>query len=154
MPPIRHCLPLALPRECPVQPSQQPDAATLAAVTVGPPRTFEALVATLIARQDRLSRRNIDVARFFLNHPEEVAIATISRLAESAQVTPAAVTRFAQKLRFAGFPDLQRVFCERLPRPRPAMPNRSPAWVARPRASRTAIWTIRPGSLASLSGRR
>jgi len=103
-----------------VQPDQQPDAATLAAVTVGPPRTYEALVATLIARQDRLSRRNIEVARFFLNHPEEVAISTISRLAEAAQVTPAAITRFAQELEFAGFPDLQRVFRERLPGPRPS----------------------------------
>ena len=64
MPPIRPCLPLALPSECPVQPDQQPDAATLAAATVAPPRTYEALVATLIARQDRLSRRNIDVAAF------------------------------------------------------------------------------------------
>lgn len=73
-----------------------------------------------MARQDRLSRRNVQVARFFLNHPEEVAISSISRLATSAQVTATAITRFAQELGFAGFPDLQRVFRERLLGPRPS----------------------------------
>ena len=83
-----------------------------------PARDFDALRAELIARADRLSPRLAQVARFFLNHPEDVAINTIVRLARLAGVPPATLTRFAQELGFAGFPDLQRVFRERLLGPR------------------------------------
>jgi DNA-binding MurR/RpiR family transcriptional regulator len=81
-------------------------------------RDFEALRADLIIRADRLSPRLAQVARFFLNHPEEVAIDTLSRLAEQAQVPPATITRFAKELGFAGFAELQAVFRERLLGPR------------------------------------
>ena len=85
-----------------------------------PPRDYDALVAALVARQGSLSRRNAEVAQFFLNHPEEVAISTISSLATAAGVTPTAITRFAQELGYSGFPDLQRIFRERLLGPRPS----------------------------------
>lgn len=89
-----------------------------------PPRDYDGLVATLVARQAQLSPRNAQVARFLLNHPEDVALSTIVRLAETAAVSPAAITRFAQELGFAGFPDLQRVFRERLLGPRPTHADR------------------------------
>jgi len=81
-------------------------------------RDYDSLVADLVARQGTLSRRNAEVARFVLNHPEDVAMTTIVRLAELAQVPPATITRFAKELGFSGFPDLQRVFRERLLGPR------------------------------------
>jgi DNA-binding MurR/RpiR family transcriptional regulator len=84
----------------------------------GPPRDYDGLVALLVARQATLTRRHADVARFCLNHPEDVAINTIVRLAHLADVPPATITRFAQDLGFTGFPDLQRVFRERLLGPR------------------------------------
>ena len=84
----------------------------------GPIRDYDALVRALVARQGTLSRRNAQVAQFFLNHPEDVAINTIVRLATLAGVPPATITRFAQELGFLGFPDLQRVFRERLLGPR------------------------------------
>ncbi|MFZ5711148.1 MAG: MurR/RpiR family transcriptional regulator [Pseudomonadota bacterium] len=84
----------------------------------GPIRDYDALVRALVARQGTLSRRNAQVAQFFLNHPEDVAINTIVRLATLAGVPPATITRFAQELGFQGFPDLQRVFRERLLGPR------------------------------------
>jgi DNA-binding MurR/RpiR family transcriptional regulator len=83
-----------------------------------PPRDFEALRAALVARSDRLSKRLAQVAQFFLNHPEEVAVSTLVRLAELADVPPATITRFAKELGFQGFVDLQQVFRERLLGPR------------------------------------
>ena len=83
-----------------------------------PPRDFEALRAALVARSGRLSKRLSQVAQFFLNHPEEVAVSTLVRLAELADVPPATITRFAKELGFQGFADLQQVFRERLLGPR------------------------------------
>ena len=83
-----------------------------------PPRDFEALRAALVARSDRLSKRLSQVAQFFLNHPEEVAVSTLVRLADLAAVPPATITRFAKELGFQGFSDLQLVFRERLLGPR------------------------------------
>ena len=73
-------------------------------------RDYEGLRAALVARQTRLSRRLQQVARFFLNHPEEVAINTLVRLATLAQVPPPTITRFAKEMGFQGFADLQTVF--------------------------------------------
>jgi DNA-binding MurR/RpiR family transcriptional regulator len=83
-----------------------------------PARDYEALRADLVARSGRFSKRLAQVARFCLNHPEEVAINTLVRLADHAQVPPATITRFAKELGFAGFADLQQVFRERLLGPR------------------------------------
>ncbi|MGL4238519.1 MurR/RpiR family transcriptional regulator [Tabrizicola sp.] len=83
-----------------------------------PARDFDGLRADLAARAGTLSRRLSQVAKFFLNHPEEVAVTTLVRLAEQANVPPATITRFAKELGFAGFADLQLVFRERLLGPR------------------------------------
>jgi DNA-binding MurR/RpiR family transcriptional regulator len=82
------------------------------------PRDYDALVATLVARQPDMPRRLADFARFCLNHPEDVAIQSISRLSEQAEVPAATITRFAKDIGFAGFADLQQVFRERLLGPR------------------------------------
>lgn len=83
-----------------------------------PPRDYEELRRTLVARGPHLSRRLGQVARYFLNHPEEVALNTLVRLAAQSQVPPATITRFAKELGFSGFADLQAVFRERLIGPR------------------------------------
>ena len=98
----------------------------------GPIRDYAALVAALVARKPTLSRRNAEVAQFFLNHPEDVAINTIIRLAKLARVPPATITRFAQELGFSGFPDLQRVFRERLVGPRLSFADQLAEMRARP----------------------
>jgi DNA-binding MurR/RpiR family transcriptional regulator len=82
------------------------------------PKDYESLCAVLAARQETLSRRLGQVARFFLNHPEEVAISTLVTLADHAEVPPATITRFAKQLGFTGFAELQAVFRERLVGPR------------------------------------
>ncbi|HEY0032868.1 MAG TPA: MurR/RpiR family transcriptional regulator [Devosia sp.] len=82
------------------------------------PKDYETLCLVLASRQQTLSRRLQQVARFFLNHPEEVAISTLVTLADHAEVPPATITRFAKELGFIGFADLQAVFRERLVGPR------------------------------------
>lgn len=81
-------------------------------------RDYEALRADLALRAGKLSKRLAQVAQFFLNHPEEVAINTLVRIADQAQVPPATITRFAKELGFVGFAELQAVFRERLLGPR------------------------------------
>ena len=93
---------------------------------------FDGLVAALVARQRTLSKRHEQVARFCLNHPEDVAINGIVRLAAQAGVPPATITRFAKDLGFAGFADLQRVFRERLLGPRPTYADQMTALAAQP----------------------
>lgn len=83
-----------------------------------PPRDFESLRQALVTRSGTLSKRLAQVAQFFLNHPEEVAVSTLVRLADLASVPPATITRFAKELGFQGFSDLQLVFRERLLGPR------------------------------------
>ena len=90
--------------------------------------------ADLVARAGRLSKRLSQVAQFCLNRPEEVAINTLARLAEQAQVPPATITRFAKELGFAGFAELQGVFRERLLEPR------------LPHAARMAEPAMQPGA--------
>lgn len=86
--------------------------------TASPARDFDGLRADLVARSGSLSKRLSQVAHFVLNHPEEVAITTLVRLAEQARVPPATITRFAKELGFGGFAELQGVFRERLLGPR------------------------------------
>lgn len=83
-----------------------------------PARDFDTLRSQLVARAGRMSPRMAQVARYVLNHPEEVAIDTLVRLAEQAEVPPATITRFAKEVGFAGFAELQGVFRERLLGPR------------------------------------
>jgi DNA-binding MurR/RpiR family transcriptional regulator len=75
---------------------------------------YAGLVAFLKERQPQLSPRLQDVALFFLNNPEEVAILTIIEIAKAAAVPTSTVTRFSQALGFDRFSDLQAVFRQRL----------------------------------------
>ncbi len=99
-----------------------------------PARDYEGLREALVARAGKLSKRLSQVAQFCLNHPEEVAINTLVRLAEQAQVPPATITRFAKELGFAGFAELQGVFRERLLGPR------------LPYTARMAVPAVQPGA--------
>jgi DNA-binding MurR/RpiR family transcriptional regulator len=85
---------------------------------------YEGLRTALVARQGSLSRRLAQVARFCLDHPEEVAINGLVKLADFAQVPPTTITRFAKELGFSGFADFQMIFRERLLGPRPAFAAR------------------------------
>ncbi|MDW4499957.1 MurR/RpiR family transcriptional regulator [Sulfitobacter sp. D35] len=89
-----------------------------------PRMDYESFVSLLVARRGKLSRRHAQLAQFCLNHPEDVAIKTIARLAEQAGAPPATFTRFAKELGFSGFPELQAVVRERVVGPGPSFSER------------------------------
>jgi DNA-binding MurR/RpiR family transcriptional regulator len=54
------------------------------------------------------------IATFALEHPQDMALDTVAKLARGAGVQPSAMVRFAQALGYDGFSELQRVFRGRL----------------------------------------
>ncbi len=78
------------------------------------PQDFITLEARITADYPTLSRRLQQTARFLLDHPQEVAFATVARLAEQAGVTPSTLIRFANSFGFKGFSEMQQLFRARL----------------------------------------
>jgi len=50
------------------------------------------------------------IARFILDHPEEIAFMTVVGMAKRAETSPASLIRFAHALGYSGFREIQRVF--------------------------------------------
>jgi len=94
---------------------------------------YTSLVSALAARKTALSRRLQQVAQFFLNNPEDVAIYTIVELARQADVQPSTISRFSKEMGFEGFNELQNVFRQRLVGPRMAYADRMRALAERQR---------------------
>jgi DNA-binding MurR/RpiR family transcriptional regulator len=102
-----------------------------------PPATeFASFMAELTERESQLSRRLQQVARFFVNNPEDVAIHTIVELARQAGVQPSTITRFAKEMGFSGFNSLQSVFRQRLLGPRMTYDERMKSFADAPRPSK------------------
>lgn len=78
------------------------------------PQDFTSLEARITTDYPTLSRRLQQTARFLLDHPQEVAFATVAKLAEQAGVTPSTLIRFANHFGFKGFSEMQRLFRARL----------------------------------------
>jgi DNA-binding MurR/RpiR family transcriptional regulator len=76
------------------------------------PRTYEELRAVLSSGTVHFPRRLRQVAIFLWQHPSEVALGTISQVAEQAAVQPSTLVRFAQILGYSGFSDFQAVVKE------------------------------------------
>lgn len=79
-----------------------------------PPETFEALQQSITERYDSLSGQLQRIAHFVVDHPDDLALETITRLAARAAVQPSSMVRFAQALGFDGFSAMQRLFRARL----------------------------------------
>ncbi|MCE8026020.1 MurR/RpiR family transcriptional regulator [Billgrantia aerodenitrificans] len=78
------------------------------------PQDFDELEARITTDYPSLSRRLQQTARFLLDHPQEVAFATVAKLAEQAGVTPSTLIRFANSFGFKGFSEMQQLFRTRL----------------------------------------
>ena len=76
------------------------------------PRTYEELRAVISSGTIHFPRRMRQVAIFLWQHPGDVALGTISRVAAQAGVQPSTLVRFAQIFGFAGFSDFQLLFKE------------------------------------------
>ncbi|ROQ00493.1 RpiR family transcriptional regulator [Stella humosa] len=75
---------------------------------------YEALRAAIAQRHAALPGRLQQVAEFVLDHPTDVALATVAEVAERTGVQPSAIVRFARALGFNGFTEMQQVFRSRL----------------------------------------
>ncbi|MGQ0332923.1 MurR/RpiR family transcriptional regulator [Halomonas elongata] len=95
------------------------------------PQDFTTLEARITADYPSLSRRLQQTARFLLDHPQEVAFATVAKLAEQAGVTPSTLIRFSNSFGFKGFSEMQQLFRARLV-------DELPNYTERIRAVRTA----------------
>ncbi|MCM2131612.1 MurR/RpiR family transcriptional regulator [Larsenimonas rhizosphaerae] len=79
-----------------------------------PPQSYRELETLISAEYDTLSKRLQQTARFILDHPQEVALATVAKIAEQADVTPSTLIRLANSLGFNGFSEMQQLFRSRL----------------------------------------
>ena len=82
------------------------------------PSTYDALAAHIAQRHDALSDRLRVIAEFAIQHPNEVALGTVSALSERIGVQPSAIVRFANSLGYDGFTEMQQVFRARLVAPK------------------------------------
>jgi DNA-binding MurR/RpiR family transcriptional regulator len=87
---------------------------TTDAETANAPKDFEALRALIVERRPTLPKRLAQVAIYALDNPDEIAFGTAASVAQSAEVQPSTLVRFAQGFGFQGFSDLQDVFRARL----------------------------------------
>jgi DNA-binding MurR/RpiR family transcriptional regulator len=78
------------------------------------PRSAEDLRAAILARYDSFSGRLKQVARHVLDHPDDLALETLTVIAENAAVQPSAIVRFAKSLGFSGASPMQRVLRDSL----------------------------------------
>ena len=84
------------------------------------PQTFDELVALIRARFTELSPQYQTGAAFLLDHADEVAVLSMRKVAERAQVQPASLVRLSQLLGFPGWNELRELFVARLrTRPEP-----------------------------------
>jgi DNA-binding MurR/RpiR family transcriptional regulator len=77
---------------------------------------YDQLQAEITQRFPGLSRQLQQIARFTLDHPQDVALDTVAVAATKAAVQPSAMVRFAQAMGFGGYSDMQRLFRDRLVR--------------------------------------
>jgi DNA-binding MurR/RpiR family transcriptional regulator len=79
-----------------------------------PPQDFDALRTAILERKGDLPKRLTQVAIYALDHPDEIAFGTAASIAQSADVQPSTLVRFAQHFGFDGFSGLQLLFRARL----------------------------------------
>jgi DNA-binding MurR/RpiR family transcriptional regulator len=79
-----------------------------------PPATADDLRARILERYDRFSKRLRQIARFVLDHPQDLAFETLAVIAERAEVQPSAIVRFAKALGFSGANPMQKMLRDSL----------------------------------------
>jgi DNA-binding MurR/RpiR family transcriptional regulator len=78
------------------------------------PQNYEGVVNLITANYDALSDGYQQVARFFTQNPNIIALESINSVAAKTKVHPSTLVRFAQNLGYTGFKELQAVFQTRL----------------------------------------
>jgi DNA-binding MurR/RpiR family transcriptional regulator len=78
------------------------------------PRNYEGVVNLITEEYPKLSQGYQQIARFFTQNPNMIALESINALASKCQAHPSSLVRFAQNLGYSGFKELQAVFQTRL----------------------------------------
>lgn len=78
--------------------------------TIAPPQTVEVLLERMRSVFPHLSPQLQTIARYFEQNRPSVTVDRIQAIAASCGVQPSAVVRFAQRLGFKGFSDLQGLY--------------------------------------------
>lgn len=78
------------------------------------PTTAAGLRDLILARYDGFSKRLQQVARYVLDHPDDVALETLTVIAERSGSQPSAIVRFAKALGFSGAAPIQRLMRDSL----------------------------------------
>jgi DNA-binding MurR/RpiR family transcriptional regulator len=91
----------------------EPPAPT-AAKGLSAPQTADALRDLILARYDGFSKRLQHVARYVLDHPDDVALETLTVIAERSGAQPSAIVRFAKAIGFPGASPMQRILRDSL----------------------------------------
>lgn len=94
----------------PARKHAEPKNGDRAALGYTKPRTYEDLRAVLASGAARFPKRLRQVAIFLWQHPSEVALGSISAVADQAGVQPSTLVRFAKLFGYAGFSDFQELF--------------------------------------------
>ena len=74
------------------------------------PTEYEDLRNELAAQHGNLSKRLRQIAEYALENPNDMALETVSGIAEKADVQPSSLIRFAKAFGYNGFSEMQRVF--------------------------------------------
>lgn len=78
------------------------------------PQDFDDLRIELANKHASLSKRLRQIAEYALENPNDMALETVSTIAERADVQPSSLIRFAKAFGYSGFSEMQRVFRARL----------------------------------------
>ncbi len=76
-----------------------------------PPATnFAELKETITRAYPSLSPQLQRLSRYAIEHPDELALGTVAAIAQTNEVQPSSIVRFANALGFTGFTQMQQVF--------------------------------------------
>jgi DNA-binding MurR/RpiR family transcriptional regulator len=78
------------------------------------PLHYEGVINLITEKYEKLSDGYQQVARFFTQNPNVIALESINAIAAKSGVHPSTLVRFAQNLGYSGFKELQSVFQTRL----------------------------------------
>ncbi len=80
----------------------------------GVPQNYEGVTNLITAEYDNLSGRFQQIARYFTQNPNVVALESINSVAKGCNAHPSSLVRFAQQFGYSGFKQMQAVFRTRL----------------------------------------
>jgi DNA-binding MurR/RpiR family transcriptional regulator len=73
-------------------------------------KSVEEVIDVLKRRHPTMSAKHKLIAAHIISQPEDIAVSSTQEIAQSLEINPATLVRFAQSLSFSGFSELKKVF--------------------------------------------